>query len=147
MSNSAIEVTVYSDGSDQDGLDQVTKAFGHYDTNGVDYVTTNGDLDDSLREAEAKAADTEGKDLIVILTQDGSHDDRESAKRSFEALAADGNFVVVVSRNALTGDNAAFLTWADDKSPYAGSVDLLTLDQLPGTEVAKWAKTVVGATA
>lgn len=147
MSSSAIEVTVYSDGTDQNALDAVTRAYGHLDTNGVDYVTTKGDLDDSLREAEAKAADTEGKDLIVIVTRDGSHDDRPSATRSFEALAADGNFVVVVTTGTPSGDNAEYLRWADDDAPFANSVDLLTVDQLPGTEVPAWAKTVSGANA
>lgn len=139
---SAVEVTIYSDGSVPNLVEAAQKAFAHLDTNGVDVVTTTGDLDDVLREAEAKAADTEGKDLFVICTRDGSHDDRNSATRSFQALADDGNFVLVLSEQAITGDTGDYLTWADDDAPFNANVDVLTVDQLPGTEVAQWAKNV-----
>lgn len=142
MANSAIEVTIFTDGTDEAAVRAVKAAFGHLDTDGVDVVNTTGDLDDVLREAVAKAADTDGKDLIVIVTEDGSHDDWESAKRSLAALAADGNMTVIVTTGTPSADVAKRLRWADDDAPFADSVDLLSVAELPGTEVAKWAKTV-----
>lgn len=140
MSTSAIEVTVYSNGSDSAAIDRVVSAYGQYDTDGVDIVTTQGDLDDVLREAVAKADSTQGKDLIVVVTKDGSHDDRDSATQSLKTLADDGNMVVIVTTGSVTDDVRGYLSWADDDAPFADNVDVLTVDQLPGSEVADWAK-------
>lgn len=140
---SKIEVTVYSDGSTPDAVDAVVNAFGQYDTNGVDVEQTSGDLDDVLRAAVNKAKDTEGTDLIVIVTRNGDHDDRQSATDSFQALADDDNFVLVVTTGNPSGDDAEYLRWADDDAPFAHRVDVLSVDELPGTEVPDWARKVL----
>jgi len=111
----------------------------------VDVREYDEDFDNGLAVAKQVAADTTADVDLLVLIADGVSNDRPRAEQLLSDLAADGNFVVVVDVNQQpTEDLTNWLTYLDDKSPFADNVDVRTTAELSTPkayeEVAGWAK-------
>ena len=120
------------DGSVQRVADAALTAYRGLDSdNDVPVLTYSGDLDDAIVEAERYANGTQGRDLIVIVT-DFESDDHAKAVRTLRG--SDNMFVLGRCSNQPVDEAFAAELDADYEGP--NNVDVVTVADLANPSVA-----------
>lgn len=124
-----------ADGSVERAAQAAVAAFTSIDTDGkIPTVTYGSDFDDAIAIALQAAEDTDGADLVVVIT-DLNCNQPERAEQLLTELAEAGNFVLIVPVSN-QGYNKTWAEKLDNEHPGATQIDVVTADDLGNPEIA-----------